>query len=80
MCAFQLIRTDGDILQTFTTAEHRWATGDTVVVHGNRSYRVVSVIPVELISEFVEGACRRRARGRADLGCQEVVAEDVAVA
>jgi len=54
MYAFSLIDTDGEILETFTTAEHRWATGDTVVAHGNRRYRVVSVIPIERISEFVD--------------------------
>jgi len=52
--AFQLIRTDGEILETFETAEQRWATGDTVIAHGHRRYRVVSVIPVERMSEFVD--------------------------
>ena len=28
---FQLISTDGEILETFETAEQRWATGDTEV-------------------------------------------------
>jgi hypothetical protein len=51
---FQLISTDGDILETFETAEQRWATGDTVIAHGNRRYRVVSVIPFERMSEFVD--------------------------
>lgn len=52
--AFQLISIDGDILETFTTAEQRWQTGDTVIAHGNRRYRVVSVIPIERVSEFVD--------------------------
>lgn len=30
MDTFQLIDTDGEILETFKTAEHRWSTGDTV--------------------------------------------------
>jgi hypothetical protein len=51
---FQLISTDGEILETLETAEQRWAPGDTVIAHGNRRYRVVSVIPVERISEFVD--------------------------
>jgi hypothetical protein len=63
---FEPVSTEGEILET---AEQRWQTGDTVVAHGNRRYRVVSVIPVEQISEFVdERAYRRRARGRAALG------------
>lgn len=75
MCEFQLISTDGTILETFQTAEQRWATGDTVIAHGNRRYRVVSVIPVERMSEFVDGAgcllkqvraCRCQAGGSDD--------------
>jgi hypothetical protein len=50
---FRLINTDGDILETFQTAEQRWAAGDTVTAHGNRRYRVLSVSPVERRSEFV---------------------------
>jgi hypothetical protein len=30
------------------------ATGDTVIARGNRRYRVVSVIPVERVSEFID--------------------------
>lgn len=52
--AFQLISIDGDILETFETNEQRWQTGDTVIAHGNRRYRVVSVIPIERVSEFVD--------------------------
>jgi hypothetical protein len=54
MYEFQLIDTDGEILETFKTAEQRWRTGDTVIAHGNRRYRVVPVIPVERLSEFVD--------------------------
>jgi hypothetical protein len=50
----------------FQTAEQRWATGDTVIAHGNHHYRVVSVIPVEWLSEFVDEP-RAGARGRAAL-------------
>ena len=53
--AFQLISTDGDILETFETNEQRWQTGDTVIAHGNRCYRVVSVIPAEKVAEFIDG-------------------------
>ena len=51
---FQLIDSDGEILDSFQTAEQQWQTGDTVIAHGNRRYRVVSVIPVERLSEFVD--------------------------
>ena len=51
---FQLIDTDGEILESFTTSEQRWTTGDPVIAHGNRRYKVVSVIPVERVSEFVD--------------------------
>jgi hypothetical protein len=44
---FQLISTDGEILESFQKAEQRWQTGNTVIAHGNRHYRVVSVIPVD---------------------------------
>ena len=32
-----------------------WSAGDTVIAAGNVHYRVVSVIPVELAAEFVDG-------------------------
>jgi hypothetical protein len=31
-----------------------WQAGDTVIGHGNTRYRVVSVIPLERIAEFVD--------------------------
>jgi predicted phage terminase large subunit-like protein len=80
---FQLVSSDGEILETFETAEQRWATGDTVIAHGNRRYRVVSVIPVERLSEFVDdpaGACSRSSRserGPALRPAQDVVADVV---
>jgi hypothetical protein len=33
---FELVSRDGEILETFETAEQRWQTGDTVIAHGNR--------------------------------------------
>src|SRR4051794_14085955 len=51
---FESVNSDGEILGTFETAEQRWQTGDTVVAHGNRRYHVVSLIPIERISEFVD--------------------------
>jgi hypothetical protein len=54
MYKFSLISTDGEILESFRTSEQRWQAGDTVIAHANRRYKVVSVIPVERISEFVD--------------------------
>jgi len=45
---------DGEILESFETAQASWRTGDEVIAHGNRRYRVVSVIPVERLAEFVD--------------------------
>ena len=47
---------DGQILESFETNEGNWRTGDVVIAHGNRQYRVLSVIPVELAAEFVDDA------------------------
>jgi hypothetical protein len=33
---FELVTRDGEILETFLTAEQRWQAGDTVIAHGNR--------------------------------------------
>ena len=51
---FELVSRDGEVLETFVTSEQRWQTGDTVIAHGNRHYRVLSVIPVERLAEFVD--------------------------
>jgi hypothetical protein len=51
---FHLVSSDGEILEAFETAQAQWETGDTVFAHGNRHYRVVSVIPVERLSEFID--------------------------
>lgn len=54
MYKFSLISTDGELLESFQTSEQRWQAGDTVIAHANRRYKVVSVIPVERNSEFVD--------------------------
>lgn len=53
---FALVSTDGDVFDSFETNEGNWAAGDTVIAHGNRHYRIVSVIPIELAAEFVDDA------------------------
>ncbi len=52
---FALISTDGEIFDSFETAVPDWSVGDTVIAAGNVHYKVVSVIPVELAAEFVDG-------------------------
>jgi hypothetical protein len=53
---FQLVDTDGVSFDSFESSIPNWSTGDTVIAAGNVHYRVVSVIPVELAAEFVDGA------------------------
>lgn len=45
---------DGDDAGSLETSEANWQTGDTVIAHGNTHFRVVSVVPVERIAEFVD--------------------------
>jgi hypothetical protein len=51
---FELVSRDGDILGSFTTSEQRWQAGGELIAHGNQWFRVVSVIPVERMSEFLD--------------------------
>lgn len=51
---FELVSRDGEVFGSFETSEQRWQAGDTVIAHGNRRYRVVSVIPAERLAEFVD--------------------------
>ena len=51
---FELVSRDGEILGSFETSEQRWQAGDTVIAHGNQWFRVVWVIPVERMAEFVD--------------------------
>jgi len=51
---FELLSSDGDNLGSFESAVPNWQPGDTVIAAGNVHYRVVSVIPLERISEFVD--------------------------
>lgn len=53
---FELKTVDGDDAGSFETAVPNWQTGDTLIAGGNIEYRVVSVIPPELVAEFVDGA------------------------
>jgi hypothetical protein len=51
---FELVSRDGEILGSFETSEQRWQAGDTVIAQGNQWFRVVWVIPVERMAEFVD--------------------------
>lgn len=53
---FELVSRDGEILGSFLTSEQRWQAGDVVIGNGNQRFRVVSVIPVERMAEFVDDA------------------------
>jgi hypothetical protein len=37
------------------TAVPNWQTGETLIAAGNVRYRVLSVIPAELVAEFIDG-------------------------
>jgi hypothetical protein len=50
----ELVSRDGEILGSFQTSEQRWQAGDEVIAHGTQRFRVVSVIPVERMAEFVD--------------------------
>jgi hypothetical protein len=52
---FELKTVDGDDAGPFETAVPNWQTGDTLIAAGNVRYRVVSVIPADLVAEFVDG-------------------------
>lgn len=52
---FALVSTEGEVFDSFETAVPDWTTGDTVIAAGNVHYRVLSVVPVELAAEFVDG-------------------------
>jgi hypothetical protein len=51
---FELISTDGKILDSIKTNEANWQVGDTITGHGNTRYTVVSVIPLARVEEFIE--------------------------
>ena len=52
---FALVSTEGDIFDSYESAVPDWSAGDTVIAAGNVHWKVVSVIPVELAAEFVDG-------------------------
>jgi hypothetical protein len=51
---FELVSRDGDSIGSFESAEQNWQPGDDLLAHGNVRYRVVSVVPLERIAEFVD--------------------------
>jgi hypothetical protein len=50
---FELRTVGGDDAGSIETSECNWEAGDTLITHGNREFGVVSVIPHELVAEFV---------------------------
>jgi hypothetical protein len=53
--SFELRLADGDA-GTFNTSVSNWQAGDTLIVDGNRRFRVTAVIPLPVLEEFVDGA------------------------
>jgi hypothetical protein len=51
---FELVSSDGDNLGSIETAQANWQAGDELIGHGNTHYRVVSVIPLARIAEYVD--------------------------
>jgi hypothetical protein len=51
---YELRFADGDDAGSLETNEGNWQTVDTLIGHGNRHFKVVSVVPVERIAEFVD--------------------------
>jgi hypothetical protein len=49
---YELKTQDGDDVGTFESVRCDWQTGDELIGHGNTRWRVVAVIPHELIGEF----------------------------
>jgi hypothetical protein len=47
---------DGDDAGPFETAVPNWQTSDTLIAAGNVRYRVASVIPADLVAEFIDKA------------------------
>ena len=51
---FELVSSGGDSLGSVETTELNWRAGDTLIAHGNVHYRIVSVIPLARIAEYVD--------------------------
>ena len=51
---FELVSSDGDSLGSIETSEANWRVGDALIGHGNTRYRIVSVIPLARIAEYVD--------------------------
>jgi hypothetical protein len=51
---YELRYADGEDAGSIETSETRWQSGDTLIGHGNRHYRVAAVIPIGRVEEFVE--------------------------
>ena len=51
---YELRLADGDDAATIETSEGNWQPGDTLIGHGIARFKVVSVVPLERIAEFVD--------------------------
>ena len=56
--SYELKYPDGGDAGTFETNLSDWAVGDTFRADGNRQLRITSIIPAELVAEFIEGPVR----------------------
>jgi hypothetical protein len=53
---FAVVSQNGDVFETFEASRFDWKVGDPVILAGNRRFRVAATIPVERMSEFIEGS------------------------
>ena len=51
---FAVVSRDGDVFETFESAVPNWDVDDTVILAGNRHFRVTATVPVERMAEFVD--------------------------
>jgi hypothetical protein len=64
---FELRLADGDDAGSLETSEANWQPRDSVIAHGNRRFRVVSVVPVRAGRGIRRRTGLRGARGRTAL-------------
>jgi hypothetical protein len=51
---FAVVSRDGDVFETFESAVPNWDVGETVILSGNRRFRVTAKISVERMAGFVD--------------------------
>jgi hypothetical protein len=54
MFKFELVSPEGDSLGSLQTNEANWEAGETLIGHGNRRYRIISVVPLERSGESAD--------------------------